>query len=131
MITHLAAVTVYVDDQDRALDFYTGILGFERRRDVRIPGGMRWLTVAPKGQAYPEVVLEHVNDSDRAQNLPKAVGGGTTWVLHTDDCQATYRELKAKGVEFSRSPETRAYGTEAVFVDLYGNPFALVELARR
>jgi predicted enzyme related to lactoylglutathione lyase len=127
MITKLASVTVYVDNQDEALKFYTEKLGFQKITDRQIPNGMRWVTVAPTKDSETRITLEDIKDSERAGVLPKALGSGTTWVFFTDDCRKTYRELKAKGVSMTQEPTEQPYGVEATFEDLYGNTFALVQ----
>lgn len=116
-IDKISTVTVAVRDQDEALEWFTEKLGFERRVDMRA-GGMRWLTVAPTQQVEVELLL--------ANWYPDRVGKNATWVLSTRDCQNAYEELSAKGVEFTQKPQPRPYGIEAVFVDLYGNKYALL-----
>ncbi len=127
MITKLASVTVYVDDQDEALKFYTEKLGFQKITDRQIQNGMRWLTVAPRADSETRITLEHIKDSERARALPNALGSGTTWVFYTDDCRKTYQELQAKGVSMTQQPTDQSYGVEATFEDLYGNTFALLQ----
>jgi catechol 2,3-dioxygenase-like lactoylglutathione lyase family enzyme len=117
-IDKLSTVTIAVRDQDEALEWYTEKLGFEKRLDQR-GEGFRWLTVAPPQQAEVEFLL--------ASWFPDRVGKNATWVLSTRDCAGGYEELKAKGVEFEHGPEARPWGIEAVFVDLYGNRYALVQ----
>jgi catechol 2,3-dioxygenase-like lactoylglutathione lyase family enzyme len=117
-IDKVATVTIAVTDQDEALAWYTEKLGFEKRVDQRSPA-FRWLTIAPPQQVEVEFLL--------ASWFPDRVGRNATWVLSTRDCRGGYEELKAKGVEFSQKPEVRPYGIEAVFADLYGNKYALVQ----
>jgi len=117
-IDKLSTVTIAVRDQDEALEWYTEMLGFEKRMD-QSGDGFRWLTVAPPQQAEVEFLL--------ASWFPDRVGKNATWVLSTRDCQGGYDELKAKGVEFEHGPEARPWGIEAVFVDLCGNKYALVQ----
>lgn len=114
----LSTVTIAVRDQDEALQWYTGMLGFEKRMDQR-GEGFRWLTVAPPQQGEVEFLL--------ASWFPDRVGKNATWVLSTRDCKGGYEELKGKGVEFEHGPEVRPWGIEAVFVDLYGNKYALMQ----
>jgi catechol 2,3-dioxygenase-like lactoylglutathione lyase family enzyme len=114
----VSTVTIAVRDQDEALAWFTQMLGFEKRVDQRGPG-FRWLTVAPPQQAEVEFLL--------ASWFPDLVGKNATWVISTRDCQGGYEELKAKGIEFVQSPALRPWGIEAVFVDLYGNKYALVQ----
>ena len=136
MLQKLSHVTVWVLDQDRAFDFYTGKLGFEVRTDQRL-GGFRWLTVGPKGQKDVEMVLLPVApgpmlDQAGAAALRDLVGKGAlcVGVLETDDCKATYQELKGKGVAFHAAPQERPYGIEAVLRDDSGNYFSIVERPR-
>jgi catechol 2,3-dioxygenase-like lactoylglutathione lyase family enzyme len=117
-IDRVATVTIAVEDQDEALRWFTEKLGFERRLDISGPG-IRWLTVAPRKQAEVELLL--------ASWFPEHVGKNATCVVATEDCRETYAELKGRGVEFSQTPQERPYGVEAVFQDLYGNRYALVE----
>jgi catechol 2,3-dioxygenase-like lactoylglutathione lyase family enzyme len=133
MIKRLSHVTLYVLDQNAALDFYTNKLGFEVRTDSSLEG-FRWLTVGPKTQPDIEIVLMPITPSpmmDAAtcdqirQLVTKGVLGGG--VLNTDDCQKTYAELKAKGVEFQAPPAERPYGIEAIFKDNSGNWFSLCQ----
>ena len=114
----VSTVTIAVVDQDDALMWYTEKLGFEKKMDVR-SSQFRWLTVAPPQQVDVEFLL--------ASWFPDCVGKNATWVLSTRDCQGGYEELKSKGVEFSQKPEIRPWGIEAVFTDLYGNKYALVQ----
>lgn len=133
MITRLARVTIYVRDQEDALRFYTEQLGLEVRSDVQFGPGARWLTVAPIGQTDIEIVLQEpvpaMHGEDFAQKITERVGQGTTWVFATDDCRADYETLKGRGVTFSSPPQEQPYGVEAVFQDLYGNSFSLLQPA--
>jgi catechol 2,3-dioxygenase-like lactoylglutathione lyase family enzyme len=136
MLQKLSHVTVWVLDQDRALEFYTAKLGFEVRTDQRL-GGFRWLTVGPKGQKDMEMVLLPVApgpmlDEASAEALRDLVRKGALCVgiLETDDCRVTYEELKRKGVAFHSSPQERPYGIEAVMRDDSGNYFSVVQRPR-
>ena len=117
-IDKVSTVTIAVTDQDEALAWFTQMLGFEKRVDQR-GHGFRWLTVAPPPQFEVEFLL--------ASWFPDSVGKNATWVLSTRDCQGGYEELKGKGIEFVQTPQRRPWGIEAVFVDLYGNKYALVQ----
>lgn len=117
-IDRVSTVTIAVADQDEALAWYTEKLGFEKKVDVRSPG-FRWLTVAPPQQVDVEFLL--------ASWFPHLVGKNAIWVLSTRDCKGGYEELRARGVEFSQKPEIRPWGIEAIFSDLYGNKYALVQ----
>jgi uncharacterized glyoxalase superfamily protein PhnB len=117
-IDKVSTITIAVKDQDEALAWFTRMLSFEKRMDQQ-GSGFRWLTVAPPQQAEVEFLL--------ASWFPDLVGKNATWVLSTRDCKGGYEELKAKGVEFTQAPEVKPWGIEAVFVDLYGNKYALVQ----
>jgi predicted enzyme related to lactoylglutathione lyase len=131
----IANTQVWVHDQDEALAFYTEKLGWEVRSDMPEMGNFRWLAVGPVGQDDFSVVLmavpgEPVMEPDtREQVLDLAAKGfaGTVF-LTTEDCRASYEELKARGVEFSEEPEERPYGVDAGFHDPSGNSFRLTQV---
>jgi uncharacterized glyoxalase superfamily protein PhnB len=131
MITKLIRVTILVRDQDEALRWYTEKLGFEKKADKIFGQGFRWLTIAPKNQREVEIVLQkpdaELQGRDSAKKLLECVGQGTTWVLETVDCRNTYEELKNRGVKWVSLPEEQPWGVGALFEDLYGNPFYLLE----
>ena len=132
MIQRLSHVTIWVLDQDAAYDFYVNKLGFDVHTDAKMDNGFRWLTVTPKGQPDLEIVLmptapsammdQETSDALRALIQKGKLGAG---VFTTADCQKTYEELKAKGVEFSQPPTERFYGVEALMKDNSGNWFSL------
>lgn len=132
MITRLSHYTIYVLDQDQAYDFYVNKLGFEVGTDAKMDNGFRWLTVRPKDQKDTEIVLMPVTpgsmfDEQSAAQLRDLIQKGKigSGVFNTNDCRATYTELKAKGVEFKSEPKEEFYGTEALFKDNSGNWFSL------
>lgn len=118
----LSKVTILVKDQDAALSWYTEKLGFEKRADEAFGPGMRWVTVAAPDDADLEIVLLKAEPAREAQ-----VGQGTTWVLETNDCRGDYERLRGRGVEFTSAPSEMPWGVSAVFRDLYGNSFNLVQ----
>jgi uncharacterized glyoxalase superfamily protein PhnB len=133
----IATAQLWVHDQDEALAFYTEKLGFEVRTDVTLPelGNFRWLTVAPAGQPDVAVVLmaipgPPVMDETTAGQMRTlmAKGFAGTVFLTTDDCQASYEDLKARGVEFVDAPEERPYGIDSGFRDPSGNQFRLTQV---
>ena len=137
MISKLSHATVYVLDQDAAYDFYVNKLGFEVRNDTRLDNGFRWLAVGPKGQPDLELVLFAVEaggnlDEAGAEQLRQLVQTGAigAGVFQTEDCRATYEELKARGVEFVSPPQEQFYGIEATFKDNSGNFYSLTQPAR-
>jgi predicted enzyme related to lactoylglutathione lyase len=133
----IANSQLWVHDQDEALAFYTEKLGWEVRSDVTMPemGDFRWLTVGPADQPDFAVVLMAVpgqpvlDDATRKDILDlSAKGFAGTLFLTTDDCRASYEELRARGVEFSEEPEERPYGIDAGFHDPSGNSFRLTQV---
>ena len=126
----IANAQLWVHDQDEALAFYTEKVGLEVRADVTVPelGNFRWLTVAPPGQEDVAIVLmaipgEPVMDAETAEQVRTLMGKGFagTIFLATDDCHASYEELKGRGVEFTEEPEDRPYGIDSAFRDPSGN----------
>lgn len=138
MLDKLAAVTIWVTDQNEALRFYTEKLGFEIRTDVT-QGGYRWLTVGLKGQPDLEFQLAALKPDggftqEEIDQLTKLVKAGKlgTGPWKTDDCQKTYETFKAKGVEFLQPPTDRPYGIiEAIFKDNSGNYMVLSQDKQR
>jgi predicted enzyme related to lactoylglutathione lyase len=134
VITRLSHATIYVLDQSAALTFYRDKLGFEVRTDATMDNGFRWLTVGPKTQPELEIILMPVVESpmfsaDKVALLRKLIESGAlgAGVMNVDDCQKTYEELKAKGVEFMAPPTDRFYGVEALFKDNSGNWFSMTQ----
>jgi predicted enzyme related to lactoylglutathione lyase len=133
----IANAQLWVHDQEEALAFYTQNVGMEVRADVTVAelGNFRWLVVAPAGQDDVSIVLmaipgQPVMDpatADEVRNL-MAKGFAGTIFLTTDDCQASYEELKARGVEFTQGPEQRPYGIDAGFRDPSGNQIRLTQV---
>jgi catechol 2,3-dioxygenase-like lactoylglutathione lyase family enzyme len=117
---------LYVLDQDEALDFYVGELGMEVKADVDLHF-MRWLTIVVPGEPDPEILLEvpapPALDPATAEQVADLVGKGALGllILATDDCRATYEELRAKGVEFTDEPAERGYGIDCALRDPFGN----------
>ncbi|MGE5672992.1 MAG: VOC family protein [Mycobacterium leprae] len=124
------SMTLYVADEAEALRFYTEKLGFEKRMDVTLAPGTRWLTIGLPGQAEPEIVLHNPSGwhgEKQAAQLRELIGQAPPICLYTRDCRTTAEKLKANGVTFMQEPAERPYGVEAVFADLYGNAIVLVE----
>ena len=133
----ISTAQLWVHDQDEALAFDTEKLGMEVRSDVTLPemGNFRWLTVGPAGQDDIAIVLmaipgEPVMDAATADQVRDLMGKGFagTVFLVTDDCQKSYEELSARGVEFTEPPEQRPYGVDAGFRDPSGNSFRLTQV---
>jgi predicted enzyme related to lactoylglutathione lyase len=133
----IAYAQLWVHDQDEALEFYTRKLGFEVRADVTMPelGDFRWLAVGPAGQPDISVVLmaipaPPVFDPETVEQVRTLMAKGVagTVFLTTEDCQASYEELKGRGVEFVDAPQERPYGIDASFRDPSGNHIRLTQL---
>jgi uncharacterized glyoxalase superfamily protein PhnB len=133
----ISTAQLWVHDQDEALAFYTEKLGFEVRSDVTLPemGDFRWLTVAPAGQEDVAVVLMAIpgppvmgETTTRQVEDLMAKGFSGTVFLTTDDCRGDYEKLKARGVEFTETPEERPYGIDCGFRDPSGNSLRLTEV---
>src|SRR3954451_19932780 len=133
----IGTTQLWVHDQEEALAFYTQKVGMEVRSDVTVPelGDFRWLTVSPPGQEDVAITLmaipgPPVMDSATADQVRDlmAKGFAGTVFFTTDDCRASYEELKARGVEFTEPPEERPYGIDAGFRDPSGNAFRLTEV---
>jgi catechol 2,3-dioxygenase-like lactoylglutathione lyase family enzyme len=132
MITNISIVSVFVKDVDESKSFYTEILGFQPQDDITLGEGYRWCTVVHPNQPElmvnlsvpgPPLAADLVEAMKRAQDEGGLPGLG----LNVDDCQRTYEELSAKGVEFIQKPEKRPYGVEALCRDNSGNWMVLVE----
>jgi uncharacterized glyoxalase superfamily protein PhnB len=134
----IANTQLWVHDQDEALDFWTGKVGFEVRSDVTLPemGDFRWLSVSPPGQEDFAVVLMAIPgpplmDDATVDQVRDLMGKGFagTLFLTTEDCRASYEELRSRGVEFTEEPEERPYGIDAGFRDPSGNSIRLTQVS--
>jgi len=135
MITKLTHTSIFVDDQDKAYDFYVNKLGFKVNTDATMDNGFRWLTVTTPEQPDLEIVLmpafhagmqydEEVTNAFKVLLSKGVMGAG---VLEASNCHATYEELKAKGVAFKSEPKEQFYGIEAIMTDGCGNWFSVTE----
>lgn len=134
MIQRQSHSTVYVIDQQEALEFYRDKLGFEVHTDMTMEGGFRWLTVNPKGQPDLEVILAQITpgpmfDDTTAEQMKAMVRRGVfgIGVFETDDIHGDYERLSKQGVEFASPPKEQFYGTEAIVKDNSGNWFSLTQ----
>jgi len=132
MITHIAIATVWVKDVDASKAFYLDVLGFHENTDITLGDGYRWCTVSSPTQPELQVHLAvpgppHSPEMVEAINRALDEGGMNGLGLSVDDCQKTYEELSAKGVQFLQEPSERPYGVEAVCRDNSGNWMVLVE----
>ena len=126
MALHLAQIVLLVRDYDEALAFYVGKMGFERVEDTDMGGGKRWVVVSP-GAGGSRCLLARAADEQQALRVGDQ-GGGRVWLfLNTDDFAADHGRMSAAGVRFLEEPRHEAYGTVAVFEDLYGNRWDLIQ----
>src|SRR5262249_32117475 len=122
-------VALVVRDYDEALDFYVGTLGFTLVEDTYIPEQDKcWVVVAPPGSRESRLLLARAVDEEQASRIGNQTGGRVFLFLYTDDFWRDFRAYKAKGVVFVREPKEESYGTVAVFQDLYGNLWDLVQV---
>ena len=132
----IANAQLWVQDQDEALAFYTDKVGMEVRADVTVPelGNFRWLTVGLAGQDVSIVLMAipgpPVMDAETTEQVTTVMAKGFagTIFLTTDDCQASYEELKGRGVDFVEEPEERPYGIDSAFRDPSGNHIRLTQV---
>jgi catechol 2,3-dioxygenase-like lactoylglutathione lyase family enzyme len=124
----LALTAVVVREYDEALAFYVGTLGFTLVEDRYVPEqDKRWVVVAPPGGAESRLLLARAVGDEQKSRIGNQTGGRVFLFLDTDDFWRDYESYRAKGVVFVREPSEQPYGTVAVFRDLYGNLWDLVE----
>lgn len=125
----LAHVSLVVRDYDEALAFFTQKLGFSVVEDTFIPEqNKRWVVVAPPGSIGTNLLLARASSPQQHSAVGNQTGGRVAFFLQTDDFWRDYKTMLSKGVKFSGEPRNEAYGTVAVFADLYGNLWDLLEL---
>lgn len=128
MTQTLALVSLVVREYEEALDFYVGCLGFTVIEDTPIPEqNKRWVVVAPPGSSGTYILLARASTPEQAAHIGNQTGGRVFLFLHTDNLQRDYEYYCTKGVSFVRQPKAEAFGTAAVFKDLYGNLWDLVQ----
>ncbi len=130
MSRRLAAVALVVRDYDEAIAYYCGVLGFDLVEDSELGGGKRWVLVAPSKQFGSGLLLAQASGPDQRARIGDQTGGRVFLFLHTDDFAADHARYVESGVRFIEEPRYEPYGTVAVFEDLYGNRWDLVEPAR-
>ena len=134
MIQRQSHSTIYVIDQEEALEFYRDTLGFEVRTDMPMTDDLRWVTLSPKGQPDLEIILMQIApgpalSAEAAEEMKALVGRGFLGigVFETDDVHGDYERLSKRGVEFVAPPEEKFYGVEAIVRDNSGNWFSLTQ----
>ncbi|MEU6406606.1 VOC family protein [Streptomyces sp. NPDC046985] len=127
---HIALVTLVVDDYDEAIRFYTEALGFHLVEDAPRPDGSRWVVVAPEGGGEGAgLLLARGKDDAQRARVGDQTGGRVGFFLHTDDFARDHARMRAAGVRFLEAPRHEPYGTVAVFEDLYGTEWDLLQPA--
>jgi catechol 2,3-dioxygenase-like lactoylglutathione lyase family enzyme len=125
----IAQVALVVRDYDEAIAFYVGALGFTLVEDTYIPEqDKRWVLVAPPGSSESRLLLARAVGEEQSSRIGNQTGGRVFLFLHTDDFWRDFRAYSANGIVFVREPKEESYGTVAVFKDLYGNLWDLLQL---
>lgn len=126
----ISLTALVVEDYDEAIAFYVGKLGFRLVEDTYQPEqDKRWVVVAPPGAREAQLLLARAVNDEQASRIGNQTGGRVFLFLFTDDFWRDYNSYRERGVEFVRDPKTEDYGTVAVFQDLYGNLWDLIEPA--
>ena len=129
MKQRLAHIAVVVDDYDEAIRFYTEKLHFNLVEDTRLSESKRWVLVRPKGSNECCLLLAKAANEEQKSRIGNQTGGRVFLFLHTDNFERDYRNLLDNQIEIVRTPQKEEYGTVAVFKDLYGNLWDLIEPA--
>jgi catechol 2,3-dioxygenase-like lactoylglutathione lyase family enzyme len=128
MTQKLGYVALVVRDYDEAITFYTQSLGFQLIEDTDLGGGKRWVRVRPPGSNGTDLLLAKAVNPEQASRIGNQTGGRVFLFLHTDDFWRDYQAMTERGVKFHENPREEGYGTVAVFEDLYGNKWDLLQL---
>jgi lactoylglutathione lyase len=128
MAQKLGYVTYLVRDYDEAIQYFTGMLDFKLVEDTQLEGGKRWVLVAPRGTGDCCLLLAKASTAQQESLIGSQAGGRVFLFLHTDDFQRDHTLMRSKGVVFLEEPRMESYGSVAVFQDLYGNRWDLLEL---
>lgn len=129
MLQHIGALALVVDDYDAAIDFYTRRLGFTLVEDTELGDGKRWVLVSPSGASETRLLLAKAVNAEQRACVGNQTGGRVFLFLHTDDFHRDHDRMRANGVRFLEPPRHEPYGTVAVFEDLYGNKWDLIQRA--
>ncbi|MFG2337773.1 VOC family protein [Streptomyces yangpuensis] len=129
MSSHIALTALVVHDYDEAIDFYTRALGFDLAEDTPRPDGSRWVVVRPPGATESALLLARAKDEAQRSRVGDQTGGRVGFFLHTDDFARDHARMTAEGVRFLEAPRHEPYGSVAVFEDLYGNRWDLLQPA--
>ncbi|ALN65030.1 glyoxalase/Bleomycin resistance /Dioxygenase superfamily protein [Lysobacter antibioticus] len=124
----IGSIALVVADYDEAIAYYTQALGFVLLEDIDQGGGKRWVRVAPADGAQTALLLARAVGEEQASRIGNQTGGRVGFFLHTDDFRRDHAAMLGRGVRFMETPRVETYGTVAVFEDLYGNRWDLLEL---
>ncbi|NIJ68883.1 VOC family protein [Xanthomonas sp. 60] len=127
MSRRLALTTYLVDDYGRAIQWFTGVLGFHLQQDIDQGGGKRWVVVSPTAEGGAALLLARAGSDVQAARVGDQTGGRVAFFLETDDFARDHAAMLAAGVTFLEAPRVEPYATVAVFRDLYGNTWDLLE----
>jgi lactoylglutathione lyase len=130
MIQKIGYVTYLVHDYDEAIEFFVEKLGFQIMSDTDLGDGKRWILIAPSARNEICLLLAKASSSTQKDLVGNQTGGRVFLFLHTDDFWRDYEKMISKGIAFKEQPRTESYGTVAVFEDLYGNKWDLLQLHR-
>ncbi|MDA3905082.1 MAG: VOC family protein [Bacteroidales bacterium] len=127
MEQRIAHITVLVKDYDEAINFYTEKLNFNLIEDIKLSDIKRWVLVAPKGNSTTSLLLAEAATEEQTSRIGNQTGGRVSLFLYTDDIERDIQNLNDKNVKIVREAKIEVYGTVAVFSDLYGNLWDLIE----
>jgi len=125
----IAQLAILVRNYEEALEFFTRKLGFQLLQDTPLPDNKRWLLVAPPDSRGAALLLAEADTPEQSLAIGNQTGGRVFLFLHTDDFWRDYKTYQSRGVHFLESPRQESYGTVAVFEDLYGNKWDLLQPA--
>lgn len=123
---HLDLVTIVVDDYDRAIDFYVGVLGFVPTEDSKLTSDKRWVVIRPSLGSTGFLIAKAAK-TEQVAAIGRQTGGRVSFFLHTDNIDEQLQLWSSRGVQFEGTPRAESYGRVVVFVDIYGNRWDLIE----
>jgi catechol 2,3-dioxygenase-like lactoylglutathione lyase family enzyme len=131
MKQHIAHISLVVHDYDEAIHFYTQRLGFQLLEDTKLSDSKRWVLVCPPGDGTCSLLLAKAASEEQTSRVGNQTGGRVFLFLRTDNFQRDYDNLIQQGITIVRQPTMEEYGTVAVFADLYGNLWDLIEYKKK
>ena len=127
MPNNIALITYLVRDYDQAISWFVNVLGFKLFENTDMGGGKRWVVIGPDTNSGARFLLAQATTPEQNAQIGKAASGRVAFFLHTDDFKRDHSAMQSKGVIFTEKPRHEAYGTVAVFKDLYGNHWDLLQ----